>query len=79
VEQLTPRRAGDPPITTVTTAQPLALTGPAAPAPRPVLVFNVLEDGGVELELRRVRLPLEEGSALLRMLLDAGVVLRKPA
>jgi hypothetical protein len=42
-----------------------------------VLVFNVLEDGGVELELRKIRLPLDEGSALLRMLLDAGVVLRK--
>jgi hypothetical protein len=78
--QLMRRGPGEaPPVTTVTTAPPLALTGPAGgpPAPRPVLVFNVLEDGGVELELRKIRLPLDEGSALLRMLLDAGVVLRK--
>lgn len=39
--------------------------------------MNVLEDGSIELELRKVRLPLEEGSALLRMLLDAGVAFRK--
>jgi transcriptional regulator with XRE-family HTH domain len=77
--ELMPLRRGEArPVTTVTTATPLALPGPAAaPAPRPVLVFNVLEDGGVELELRKIRLPLDEGSALLRMLLDAGVVLRK--
>ena len=77
--RLVPRRPGEDDLP-VTTAPMLALEGPAAPPPaRPVLVFNVLEDASVELELRKVRLPIEEGSALLRMLLDAGVVLRKPA
>jgi hypothetical protein len=42
-----------------------------------VLLFGVMEDGSVELELRKTRLPLEEGSALLRLLLDAGIVFRK--
>ena len=75
--ELMPRRPGEP--KPVATAPLLALPGPTSPPPaaRPVLVFSALEDGSIELELRKTRLPLEEGSALLRLLLDAGIVFRK--
>jgi hypothetical protein len=69
-EQMTPRDFATKPTTAVTVTQAIS-------APRirtnDVLSFTVSADGHVRIKLD-AELPLEQGSSLLRMLLDAGIV-----